>query len=284
MLAGARGRHGRRGEPPAGAQPSAGQRKPVPSLAGCCGGEATAAARLAAEEVVVSPPASSLPPSAPPARSAQRAGPAPPQRRSPPAGPSPLQQRCGRARRPAERAQRRRSQSPFIVAVAPPPLRPGGGGGVEPAPRSAGPPEGPRALAAPNRPCAQSPESSSPSLALRLCGPLGTGAAAGPLPLRCAGTSPPPPRGGRAARPLLRAPLLAPSEAARCFGGGHRPGGGSKGCDRLDGRAIARAALGPGGAWALRSGGPGEGAPGGTRRGGTAAGAEGRADSAVAAR
>ncbi|XP_052634097.1 translation initiation factor IF-2-like [Harpia harpyja] len=189
----------------------------------------------------------------------------PPQRpgalSAPPAArslPEPARNSAAAKRDDPRRAHERGSQPPFIVAVAPPPLRPSVGGEVGRAPRSAGPPGPSGPPSAPSRPCAQSPESSSPGVAFRLCGPLGAGAAAGPSRWWCAEASSPPRRAG--APPALCCALPPAHHSSTVLRRGRPPrGGGGKGRHRLDGRAIAGAAAGPGGARTLRSGGPEKG-------------------------
>lgn len=162
--AGGRGRYGRRGNPPAAAQPSARQQRPMPSSAGCSGGEATAAARLAVEEV--SPVSSPRPGPAPAVRRAGVLSAPPAARRLPKAARFPAvlaysQQRyrgtrTGTAddgsllwrcpRRPFGRA-RERERGPSRDRTGPP---------------------APSGCQPPGAECAQSLESSSPCLALRL--------------------------------------------------------------------------------------------------------------------
>ncbi|XP_071658579.1 uncharacterized protein [Patagioenas fasciata] len=188
-------------------------------------------------------------PSGPPGGSARRAtgSPAPPQGRSLPGGLSLLATALPR------NAHGHGSQWPFIVVLPPPPIRPGAGEKAGSESRSDGSPGAQRV------PAPRSKVRAELGIILALSrapSPLGTG----PSHLRCAGASSL--RSRRAAHPLLHAPLPAPTGAARYPDGNHGPGGETKGRDRLDGRAITVAALGPGGAWTPRSGGPVEGGPG----------------------
>ncbi|XP_074935307.1 uncharacterized protein LOC142050520 [Phalacrocorax aristotelis] len=189
-----------------------------------------------------------LPPSAP-AQPQQRGGRQCSARRRRPAaslrplavrGVEPARNSTAAVRDDPQRAHRRRRQPPVIVAVSPPPGGRAGEGGprrYRPGPCGLSPP---RAGAA--RRARSHPRPASPSL----CDPLGTGASA-PFAFAVCDAS---------------APARAPSRA-QCGGtvlpAGAAAGGAGQGGDRLDGRAIAGAAFGAGGARTLRSGGPGDG-------------------------
>lgn len=196
-------------------------------------------------------PPSLLPPQRPGALSAPPAARSLPEAARLPWGRGRSQQRCRKARRPAASAAASRplwwrcSRRPFGQAGE------GDWGARCHRPDPPGP-SGPQS--APSRPCAQSPESSSPGVAFRLCGPLGAGAATGPSGWWRAGASSP---------PALCCALPPAHRSSTVLRRRRPPGGeGGKGRHRLDGRAIAGAAPGPGGARTLRSGGPEEGGRG----------------------